>query len=1144
MDSHGSPEASPSLKEAASASVQDDCSTSSVPGTEPSETGKPEEAETKLKENLSALQSPPKQSKRKPGRPRKLVSRLDVSVAEPTTASDITLQPPVAVSKKDDRLDEMSAPSSCLTHDNSFVSPMHSTPVSVSQRKSKDLNISEPGESPIGGRRSGRERKKTVKGESLDVFFKSQGEITNDADNSETLENSSLDQKKTPGKRGRPRKNADTANTSRGAGMKNTKAVPLLSNNKITEMEDTGEDLEIVPVKKKTGRPRKANSRPSTANNISNQSVPSNNNTTEMEGIEQEGVEPEVIVTVIKKRGRPKKVDSSTPTSFTTTSSTANISHQSAPSNNETTEMEGIEQKEEEAAVTVKKKRGHPRKVDSSTPTPSARTPSTPTPSARTPSTRTPSARNNISNRSNITPRSRGQRQRAENTKSYRETSEASDSEHSDAEKDTQQKVLKTGSRIANRKSDSFVNSDASDRTQTPSERGDGPRKMDVISSIAESTEESTLQETEEVAAVVPVKRKMGRSRKNNKSHTEDGDEDLKNQPTNCLRCGVELDNLNSYKLHLRNRHAALYSEECPEGDQSLSAMVLIHKKTKTISCPKCHRPFKNFQYFKHHYLWCGREDEKEQCERCGSVVKAMWMYQHMQEHRKRDLQMAAKKNEKEIKREAAPGDEEMGGHPKRKAAEVAMRTLKEVTGGRGDDDEGRQPRAKRKKVDDNWVADGIDDAEDDDAGDEGNVGERWRKYRPPGGGEGRDEMCGARKISFRRVPTQDFFLEHEKHLKQLGDTTLHGDLLPLACHWSPLDESEAAAYLPVSKESPEFSLAQYNNKKDAQPRTLQWSQTLSDDYQATAFAGGPVRSVKWCPLGVSATRRQVLAVAAGKVMWKSQEIFTREEESGCIQFWSTGTLDGRRPMSTPDLRLSFTLAHSQGHVVSMAWCPRLADIPHPPSGRDVLQRLGLLAVAGFDSSVLVYSIPTPESLSGQQTEGASNKQTTAPTYRPSPTLTLACVNPEVFGPCLSVSWQKGDNCEFIAGGFAHGFVHIWHLSTSPREGLSGNTLSPVRTFHANTTAVLTIDWSWTDPTNFLTGGLDGWLKIWDAQNTSTYLSILPWVDRDLRGAIRSASFGCAVMDGLVFADDQRHRYSGAVYGVDLVPPWVEQLIS
>ena len=63
---------------------------------------------------------------------------------------------------------------------------------------------------------------------------------------------------------------------------------------------------------------------------------------------------------------------------------------------------------------------------------------------------------------------------------------------------------------------------------------------------------------------------------------------------------------------------------------------------------------------------------------------------------------------------------------------------------------------------------------------------------------------------------------------------------------------------------------------------------------QATAFAGGLVKAMEWCPLDEDSTRGQVLAVAAGRVMWEGQEVFRRKEGPGLIQFWSAGTLDSR----------------------------------------------------------------------------------------------------------------------------------------------------------------------------------------------------------------------------------------------------------
>ena len=70
---------------------------------------------------------------------------------------------------------------------------------------------------------------------------------------------------------------------------------------------------------------------------------------------------------------------------------------------------------------------------------------------------------------------------------------------------------------------------------------------------------------------------------------------------------------------------------------------------------------------------------------------------------------------------------------------------------------------------------------------------------------------------------------------------------------------------------------------------------SLCFEGQATAFAAGPVKTMEWCPLVEDGARGQVLALAAGRVMWEGQEVFRRVEGPGLIQFWSAGTLDCRQ---------------------------------------------------------------------------------------------------------------------------------------------------------------------------------------------------------------------------------------------------------
>ena len=91
--------------------------------------------------------------------------------------------------------------------------PKHSTPMPSSKRNWNDLENSFLEASPVEGRRSGRVRKATLKGENLHGIFKQNREKADSLERLAVLSNKSISEKEfsgqlkqTTGKRGRPRK--------------------------------------------------------------------------------------------------------------------------------------------------------------------------------------------------------------------------------------------------------------------------------------------------------------------------------------------------------------------------------------------------------------------------------------------------------------------------------------------------------------------------------------------------------------------------------------------------------------------------------------------------------------------------------------------------------------------------------------------------------------------------------------------------------------------------------------------------------------------------------------------------------------------------------------------------------------------------
>ncbi|XP_076456862.1 uncharacterized protein LOC143291118 [Babylonia areolata] len=652
------------------------------------------------------------------------------------------------------------------------------------------------------------------------------------------------------------------------------------------------------------------------------------------------------------------------------------------------------------------------------------------------------------------------------------------------------------------------------------SEEEEEERRKRSKNSHLDGEEDWRKQEEEEEEEAVVVKKRRGVGRPKKKK------DETAVQIEKCLRCEEKMESLAAYKTHLMNIHAALYSPECPEGEQTHAAIQKILKKIKYVLCPMCRKPFRFAQYFRHHLEWCGREMEKAICRVCGHELKAMWMQQHERDHRKKEARKEEKQKVEEGKgEEGEEQDVSINRTMKRKAATASLLKMKAVSQEKEDKFHSKKNR-KSKKHDGEWDANSQDEEEDEDedvySGEEsGSDVERFTSFRYP----------DSRKV-INRAP--DYFQEHQKFLDKLPKGNLFTSLLPQHAEWSPLSESERAEYLPETRESVAVSFKR-GLTRPTEPATLQWGESICDDRQGTAFVGGCVWAMEWCPLDEEVDRpEQVLAVSGSREMWDNWPLFQRGSGPGCIQFWTTSPLGRSRPEGGVSLKLAFTVAHNLLHALSMSWCPRRAYLQSPSDSADTLPRLGLLAVAGYDSNVVVYSVPTPEALESKGREGTRNDPHGPPCFKPAPCLTLLCSNPKLAGACLSVAWQKGDNCDFIVGGYAKGFVQLWHLSsTSPLVRRSPDTLSAVRFFYAHY-GVMSVDWSWLNPTWFVTGSLENQIKLWDMKDTRTPLLVNPDILLYEKGPTRAVSYNCSSIDAVMFADDQRDVISGAVYGINL----------
>ncbi|GFR90704.1 hypothetical protein ElyMa_002574400, partial [Elysia marginata] len=160
-----------------------------------------------------------------------------------------------------------------------------------------------------------------------------------------------------------------------------------------------------------------------------------------------------------------------------------------------------------------------------------------------------------------------------------------------------------------------------------------------------------------------------------------------------CVLCCQEFKDLATIKRHMMVIHSLVYSVENPAGEQKPH---LIVKLLGFIDCQKCQKRFRNGQYYNHHTVWCGREEEVAECPICKRQFKAMWLQHHITAHRtaekkqEREKQLEeerAKKRLEEKEEESEPDEEE--GKTKKKKRQAAKTALKFMSQTKDADDDG-----------------------------------------------------------------------------------------------------------------------------------------------------------------------------------------------------------------------------------------------------------------------------------------------------------------------------------------------------------------------------------------------------------------------------------------------------------------------
>uniref|UniRef100_A0A669Q518 General transcription factor 3C polypeptide 2 n=1 Tax=Phasianus colchicus TaxID=9054 RepID=A0A669Q518_PHACC len=306
-------------------------------------------------------------------------------------------------------------------------------------------------------------------------------------------------------------------------------------------------------------------------------------------------------------------------------------------------------------------------------------------------------------------------------------------------------------------------------------------------------------------------------------------------------------------------------------------------------------------------------------------------------------------------------------------------------------------------------------------------------------------------------------------------------DWIPLAHNWTCLSESEAAPYLPVEEKSPLFSIQREGLEDGGALYRLNRFSSLQphEERRDTAFfVGGPIWAMEWCPTPEGAAATQYVALYCHRTMEETHSVVGLHQGPALLQLWGLGTL---QEGSADRAGLAYAIAADHGCVWDMKFCPSGAwEPPSSSSKHPRMSRLGLLAAAFSDGSVVLYALPHPGALQTLVVLLEGVQHTT--------TLQVGSIqagSANECGQCFSLSWMPSRPHQHLAAGFYDGTVAIWNLLTaSPLQRVShadgSLQLYPFQCFLAHDHAVRSIEWCKANSNFLVTVGNDRKIKFWD----------------------------------------------------------------
>ncbi|KAM6432735.1 general transcription factor 3C polypeptide 2 [Rhynochetos jubatus] len=469
------------------------------------------------------------------------------------------------------------------------------------------------------------------------------------------------------------------------------------------------------------------------------------------------------------------------------------------------------------------------------------------------------------------------------------------------------------------------------------------------------------------------------------------------------------------------------------------------------------------------------------------------------------------------------------GGRPKRKAAKVALLYLQELAEeltsvcqppaaprGAQEPERGQKKRRSRRRPEEGTDsddpardADFIPSlevlAEEEEEGSDAPLSEASEPELEPLPAHGAKAAAGRSKPQCRGLAPNGFHNSIMAPVEKCSSLTCslreqkHSqwefpEWIPLAHQWTCLSESEAAPYLPAEETSPLFSIQREGIEDDGVLYRVNRFGSLrphEERRDVSFFVGGPVWALEWCPSPEGSAAPQYVALSCHGHAQDTHSVAGLHTGPGLLQLWGLGTLQPEQG-SADAASLAYAIATDHGCVWDMKFCPSGAwELPAAPRKPPQLSRLGLLAVAFSDGTVVLYALPHPGALRRAAT--AQVKDGPVPRHLICKAQRVAALHvgsvqagraPEC-GQCFSLSWMPAKPHHHLAAGFYDGTVALWNLLTQSllqcvRQPDGSLKLYPFRCFPAHDHAVRSIEWCKADSTFLVTAGSDRKIKFWD----------------------------------------------------------------